>query len=131
MTDKNGDIVFQPHRHHWVNGRAKEEEEEEFSFRLHAGAVRFVLAVGGANEAQIFASGVAMVIFRCSWPRVQRQIQVYERLKACSHRGHDYDTKFYESRARSVIGPFRWHCNMTVNISTVASCAANLEQSTG
>ena len=23
VTDKNGDIVFQPHRHHWVDGRAR------------------------------------------------------------------------------------------------------------
>ena len=23
MTDKNGDIVFQPHQHHWVDGRAR------------------------------------------------------------------------------------------------------------
>ena len=28
MTDKYGDIVFQPHRHHWVDGRARRRIEE-------------------------------------------------------------------------------------------------------
>ena len=27
VTDKNGDIVFQPHRHHWVDGRARRRRE--------------------------------------------------------------------------------------------------------
>ena len=27
MTDKNGEIVFQPHRRHWLTGEQEEEEE--------------------------------------------------------------------------------------------------------
>jgi len=30
VTDKNGDIVFQPHRHHWVDERARRRRRRSF-----------------------------------------------------------------------------------------------------
>ena len=42
MTDKNGDIVFQPHRHHWVEG---EQDDDDFVY-LQLRADRGVLLLG-------------------------------------------------------------------------------------
>ena len=37
VTDKNGDIVFQPHRHHWVDGRARRRSPPKASSKTQKG----------------------------------------------------------------------------------------------